>query len=285
MPDPLALMALGRDPLADAGPQPQNALGAEALAPIVSAIARPIGDAFGYFGRTLRGEEPLYDPATGHPSDQAYNAAGALAGLGMTGGIAGTGPGGVALGAGPIRAYHGSPYDIQRFDLSKIGTGQGMATHGRGINLSENEAIARAYRDQLARERGVPGHMYEVGVHVDPEQLIQWEKPLSEQPMQVQRMLAEHGVDPAFIRSGEDAYRQLSYVLPGGGATSALREAGVPGVRYLDEGTRGVGSGSPNLTMFDDSLVEILRKYGLLGPVAGGVAASALPGQDTRAQE
>lgn len=103
MPDPLALMALGRDPLADAGPQPQNALGAEALAPVVSAIARPIGDAFGYFGRTLRGEESLRDPSTGGFSDEAYGHAAALAGLGMTGGIGGTGPGGVALGAGPIR--------------------------------------------------------------------------------------------------------------------------------------------------------------------------------------
>src|SRR4051812_28966406 len=29
------------------------------------------------------------------------------------------------LGAGPIRAYHGSPHDFDRFDLSKIGTGEG----------------------------------------------------------------------------------------------------------------------------------------------------------------
>jgi hypothetical protein len=48
-----------------------------------------------------------------------------LAGIAMTGGVAGTGAGGMAVGSGPIRAYHGSPHDFDRFDLSKIGTGEG----------------------------------------------------------------------------------------------------------------------------------------------------------------
>jgi len=54
-----------------------------------------------------------------------------------------------------------------------------------------------------------------------------------------------------------------------------LREAGIPGIRYLDQGSRGAGEGSSNYVVFDDKLIEILRKYGLLGPTAGLAAALA----------
>src|SRR5262245_55132228 len=32
----------------------------------------------------------------------------------------------------PIRAYHGSPHDFERFDASKIGTGEGAQSYGHG---------------------------------------------------------------------------------------------------------------------------------------------------------
>ena len=50
----------------------------------------------------------------------------------------GAGPGTV-LGSG-IRAYHGSPYDFDRFDMSKIGTGEGAQSYGHGIYLAENRS-------------------------------------------------------------------------------------------------------------------------------------------------
>jgi hypothetical protein len=54
-----------------------------------------------------------------------------------------------ATGMG-IRAYHGSPHDFDRFDLSKIGTGEGAQVYGHGLYFAENEAVAKAYRDALA---------------------------------------------------------------------------------------------------------------------------------------
>jgi hypothetical protein len=68
---------------------------------------------------------------------------GAVAGLPMRAGEA-------VLGAGPIRAYHGSPHDFDRFDLSKIGTGEGAQAYGHGLYFAENEGIARGYRDTLS---------------------------------------------------------------------------------------------------------------------------------------
>ena len=44
----------------------------------------------------------------------------------------------VALGVGGgsglgIKAYHGSPYDFERFDPAKIGTGEGAQAYGHGL--------------------------------------------------------------------------------------------------------------------------------------------------------
>jgi hypothetical protein len=39
-----------------------------------------------------------------------------------------------------------------------------------------------------------------------------------------------------------------------------LREAGIPGIRYLDQGSRGGGEGTRNFVIFDDKLVKILGK-------------------------
>src|SRR5262249_28330253 len=49
-----------------------------------------------------------------------------------------------------IVAYHGSPHDFDRFDLSKIGTGEGAQSYGHGLYFAENEGVAKSYQDQLA---------------------------------------------------------------------------------------------------------------------------------------
>ena len=45
----------------------------------------------------------------------------------------------------------------------------------------------------------------------------------------------------------------------------ALREAGIPGIRYLDQMSRGEGKGSSNYVVFDDAIIDIVRKYGIAG--------------------
>ena len=41
-----------------------------------------------------------------------------------------------------IRAYHSSPHDFERFDLSKIGTGEGAQVYGHGLYFAENPAVS-----------------------------------------------------------------------------------------------------------------------------------------------
>jgi hypothetical protein len=45
-----------------------------------------------------------------------------------------------------IRAYHGSPYDFDKFDASKIGRGTGRQSYGHGLYFSESEPLAETYR-------------------------------------------------------------------------------------------------------------------------------------------
>lgn len=59
-----------------------------------------------------------------------------------------------ALGfVGGINAYHGSPHDFAKFDLGKIGTGEGAQMYGHGLYFAEAEPVAQMYRDALTAGR------------------------------------------------------------------------------------------------------------------------------------
>lgn len=44
-----------------------------------------------------------------------------------------------------IRAYHASPHDFERFDSSKIGTGEGAQAFGHGLYYAESEPVMEDY--------------------------------------------------------------------------------------------------------------------------------------------
>lgn len=52
------------------------------------------------------------------------------------------------------KAYHGSPYTFDHFDLGAIGTGEGAQGHGWGLYFAQDKQIAKAYKDTLSH------HMY-----------------------------------------------------------------------------------------------------------------------------
>ena len=307
-----------------------------------------------------------------------------------------------------IRAYHGSPHDFDRFDMSKIGTGEGAQAYGHGLYFAESEPVALGYRRALSgpesmgtvtfdgrplvskgspaegwddpelylsegihardlaetmlRHSGdvdaavaelrsksqsgleraqtvkneklrqvaasgaktasdmadflqananrygvkVPGHMYEVNIAADPNTFLDWDKPLP-----LNHPLRDTIADAAMKASGstwsqarnagrdamvaarnenltgEGAYRQLSkmfetsddawqsisktpneLVNTKAAASEALKQAGIPGIKYLDAGSRSAGEGTRNYVVFDDRLISIIRKYGIAGASA-----------------
>jgi hypothetical protein len=244
-------------------------------------------------------------------------------------------------------AYHGSPHSFDRFDISKIGTGEGAQVYGHGLYFAENEGVAQAYRntlspgmpltpeartaiknlDSLGYDRPVdaaggilstpnwqqawdipdgpdanainawlanrPGSMYEVRINADPTDFLDWDAPLSAQPQGVQRAVTDQmtGGDPLLAElfggelggdanmllgmmpnaQGAAAYKTISENLGSPArATNALQQAGIPGIRYLDQGSRAAGDGSRNFVVFDDSIVDILRRYGIGAAAVGG---------------
>lgn len=243
---------------------------------------------------------------------------------------------------GAIKAYHGSPHNFDRFDLSRIGTGEGAQAYGHGLYFAEHEPVARAYRDKLSQSRNYApenldldmlasfskgerpevgreisdlidgrgywddfvatvnrlgsdslkqaieknspgalnkGYMYEVRINAEPEHFLDWDKPLSEHPQAIQEKLAgKISLNDPVGASLQRAYKNQMFGGDVIGQTSAtadevtagLNKMGIPGIKYLDQGSRGAGEGSRNYVVFDDKLVDIARKYGLLPLGMGG---------------
>ena len=153
------------------------------------------------------------------------------------------------------------------------------------------------------------GHMYEVNINAQPEQFLNWELPLEEQPagklllekmdpklrVELEDILDNKGLSPDLpVYSGREVHSLLQRfadegeLLPGSTEVGApavaeyMRSLGIPGVRYQDAGSRGAAEKTYNYVVNDDKLVEIMRKYGLMGPIGAGIAAKILARQDAR---
>jgi hypothetical protein len=305
-----------------------------------------------------------------------------------------------------IKAYHGSPHDFDRFDMSKIGTGEGAQAYGHGLYFADSEAVAKSYREGLSIQKGglkfptfeggvdlpkyvntlavsgddaaseaarqfqnflkseapgsgrgihalnfgessvqeqldrfassiqsqkmqsgpeyadyydnvlkgvdrlrngadanqpVAGRMYEVNIDANPDDFLDWDKPFT--PDDLERFAGKFdAVDPTLRRRIEDYgyMRQQQGQMPDGNdivreifggignrqaldAQRTMKEAGIPGIKYLDAGSRGAGDGSRNYVVFDDKLISIVKKYGVAALVSAGVLSQA-QGEEMKAQ-
>jgi hypothetical protein len=138
------------------------------------------------------------------------------------------------------------------------------------------------------------GSMYEVNIDVEPDELLDWYKPLAEQPELLKKLddtygdhdivLQQLGLDLRYENpTGMDLADALN--MRRGTDTSApklLEDAGIKGVRYADAFTRhkSPDKQSMNYVIFDDRLITIAKKYGVAIPVAAAMLARAT-GEDT----
>jgi hypothetical protein len=262
---------------------------------------------------------------------------------------------------GSIKVYHGSPHKFSKFDLSKIGTGEGAQAYGHGAYVAESPGVAQDYAESLSKrlperlrmdgqvvrgdsmysrsledvallgrdgaiqklddnirfnEKYAPdiaeqykavkakiaaidpaqidlnrGNIYEADLRwpdaareaadpMGPQHFLDWDRPLSEQPESIRTAL-EKLSDPVLdawkskprgqgwdLMQGVNAYDALAGGRHGNtvGAISAsqkLRDSGIPGIRYLDAASRAEGKGTANYVVFDDALIEILKRNGV----------------------
>lgn len=263
-----------------------------------------------------------------------------------------------------MTVWHGSPHQFNKFDASKIGTGEGAQAYGHGLYLAESPMVAgqyaenvkdmgaikninaelsrlskvmdsdllfgqyrkfksnigqdaaKQYDELLASRDGVrtaPGALYKVDLPDDQiAKMLDWDKPLSQQA-QIRAALTPENmgltlrppVDGGFMAyvgtNGKPIGVQMKGATPekfrehwlsriaemgdleggagravgylGGTSTSgqlapvvsgAMRQAGIPGIRYLDGGSRGAGAGSSNFVVFpgNEDMLTILERNG-----------------------
>jgi hypothetical protein len=55
--------------------------------------------------------------------------------------------------AGAIKAYHGSPHKFDKFDISKIGTGEGAQAYGHGLYTAEAKDVGKEYQKKLSGDQ------------------------------------------------------------------------------------------------------------------------------------
>jgi hypothetical protein len=230
-----------------------------------------------------------------------------------------------------IRAYHGTPHEVDRFSTEKIGTGEGGQAFGYGLYFAQNQDVAENYKvilgrahsslsidgkkydglnrhqlpeiDQLitdawhslpknyrsknelirelknkassafkewkprfkqaiekAKSEAIdvshPGNLYTVELDAEDHELLDWDKPLSEQSEEVRKAL-ESIIKDRTATEIADSYLQDAtaqgatiYQLVAGSfgeregkndiaqASEAMASIGIKGIRYLDQGSR-----------------------------------------------
>jgi hypothetical protein len=229
-------------------------------------------------------------------------------------------------------AYHGTPHLIKdKFDISKVGTGEGAQAYGHGMYFAENPNVAKSYATtgkyetpndyashflaeanqnpqeainllrkeaaffekkgwdkadiskdmiadiEFALKNGAQGsNLYKVDIPDEKiPKMLDWDKPLSQQPKDVKDALAKYdpdlyspkGTDYDSAELGQHIYQRLiqnnvQKFGHGGNqkrASEDLNALGIKGIRYYDEGSRKAG-GTSNYVVFDPTDVKLLER-------------------------
>lgn len=149
----------------------------------------------------------------------------------------------------------------------------------------------------VLRDGNPSGSMYKVRINADPNDFLDWDAPLEQQSPRIQEGLnaAADKFRPGFKLSMDDRRGMSAYTDLGllsreremqPAATQALRESGIPGIKYLDQGSRGAGAGTRNFVVFDPKIIDIMKRYGVAAPVAAAMLANSVdrPMTEARAQ-
>ena len=231
--------------------------------------------------------------------------------------------------------WHGSPHKFDKFDSSKIGTGEGAQAYGHGLYLAERKGVAEEYKRALSAGRGdsdddtiarvmdaignaenaaaelerrakyanIPGgaerlralaakireghdprgSLYKVDLPDEQiAKMLDWDATLGAQPEIASKLFGagmQHGL---YRGNGSKNFRDFTGadVIRSAKADSHsqalladdLAKLAIPGVKYLDGGSRSSGQGTSNFVVFpgNESFLSILDRNGV--PLNSGLA-------------
>lgn len=204
--------------------------------------ARMAKDAYNAFrlpGQVYRGEVSVTGP-DGRSNPKVINRSADLAGMVTGGAYAAPGMSGAA-GMG-IRAYHGSPRNFDKFDLQHAGSVTDEGKLGRGVYFSTDPNVAEKYP-----------HKYEADLNVS-------------NPIEIQ--LPAWGTEKSAMLKERLGLPETADAADMAAAVKALGHDAV----VLDYSP--VGYNQKEIAVLDDSLISILRKYGIAGTAAAPAVAS-----------
>jgi hypothetical protein len=167
----------------------------------------------------------------------------------------------------------------------------------RGERLKDYDEDLSALRAMSPDDIVIGGRMYKVNIDADPDELIDWDELIDEQPKKVMDKLqsadwwpyAEEGIyDIAGARGENPTGADLVRWLEQDGqeyAAEALEDLGVKGIKYADAFTRHKPKDkrSNNYVIFDPRIIEISKKYGISIPLASAVIAGTMSPEEAQA--
>lgn len=178
---------------------------------------------------------------------------------------------------------------LERFDGDKKAAIAWLKDSESPWDLEAAQLLAKSKTAQKA-----PGSLYKVDLPDEQiAKMLDWDKPLSEQPESVQKVLKDlaerdakmygegggldyYMSDPESY-SGESVYRYLTEQLSGQPETSSFfKEAGIPGIKYFDAASRDAGEGTRNFVVFPGgeemlTIKERMKDGGVAHKAGGGV--------------
>jgi hypothetical protein len=172
--------------------------------------------------------------------------------------LAESGAGRMPRGAAPRGAitWHGSPHKFDKFDSSKIGTGEGVQAYGPGAYLADARDVGQSYAVNLAD----PGYLYKVDLPDEMiARMINLDEPIEQAPQALRDIYKRLG--PQSYKPGQTVADHMAIDRF---MAKELSAKGIPGVRYLDGNSRGAGAGSSNYVVFpgEESALKILERNG-----------------------
>jgi len=205
--------------------------------------------------------------------------------------------------------FHGKGFDNW---LDGLKDGLGKEWYSGRVKEAVDQILDREVEASHAvGQMRAPGSMYEVNINADPAAFLDWDAPLSAQSEKVQSAWdkflgtkqaarADEGMGGALLGgrgqfenpTGRDFLGAYSEAAPHNPAdafdyqpkfSNVLKRQGIPGIKYLDGASRSAGAGSRNFVVFDENLINIVKKYGIVG-AAAMLGASVMDVEQAMAQ-